>query len=98
MPTSPKTAKEILEKFEKNYGDIGIVHELEYKEETEYGCDELISDSVKAFLLSAMRAAVEAVLDPNQYLKSCGCGHVLDANVKRFFNDDPTSPPTPKPE
>lgn len=87
----PKTAREILEEFHKQF--IHDSCDLPDEGKCDCGMDE--------FLLSSMRAAIEAVRPTHNPTKSLAPRswetlETFDANISHFFNDDPTSPPTPR--
>lgn len=95
MPTSPKTAKEIVKETLKRYyrvDDKGFVRLPNWDEAT-------ILEELEKDFLSSLHASVEAVLEGQVHTHTGdnpdGCTVCRSA---RFFNDDPTSPPTPKGE
>lgn len=90
MPTSPKTAKEIIEELHYQFCNDNC--DLPNGGKCDYGLKGL-----EAFLLSSLRAAIEAVR-PNKEEEQAymWAQQDFDDNVRRFFKDYSTSPPTPR--
>jgi len=76
--------KEQEAQFDKEFGDLGEVYELCYKEETTYGCDKLCNQEIKTFISNLLKSNKQELIDklpkelPKCKVKDCYCHEELD--------------------